>query len=156
LKSIVGILYNATLYQSSFFNKDLNYTKYFQIVRFSIRNLFVKREVVIITRFLQLVVIVIEEIIEPLILLFSKTLLILFRSNKAEKELAWSRVRISWFEILVFLIDLLLFTIVELPWLPEVATEAKVGLSEVITTGLAKLTFDLADLTELEIRIVIS
>jgi hypothetical protein len=49
-----------------------------------------------------------------------------------------------------------LFIIVQLPGLPEVATEAKVGLSGVIAVGLAELVADLADLVELEVRIVIS
>jgi hypothetical protein len=119
------------------------------------RNLFVKRRVIVITRFLRLVVVVIKEIIGPLILLFSKALLISFRSDRAEKGLAWSLVRISRFEILIFLVGLLLFIIVQLPGLPEVATEAKVGLSGVIAAGLAELAADLADLVELEVRIVI-
>jgi hypothetical protein len=91
-----------------------------------------------------------------LILLFSKALLISFRSDKAEKRLAWSQVRINWFEILVFLVGLLLFTVVQLPGLLEVATKAKVGLSEVIAAGLAELATDLVDLAELVIRIIIS
>jgi hypothetical protein len=43
-----------------------------------------------------------------------------------------------------------------LPGLPEVATEAKVGLFEIIATRLVELVTNLADLIKLEVRIVIS
>jgi hypothetical protein len=43
-----------------------------------------------------------------------------------------------------------------LPGLPEIATEAKVGLSKIITTRLTKLAINLTNLAKLEIRIIVS